>query len=347
MEAFYTSPISGNRAAAGRGRVRPYKIISTDLLHNHTKIFKEGFAIKLPNFLKQGDKVALISVSSPQPQGTLEAAMQSVADFGLNPVAYATCGYARGYLAGTDAERARDLIEAFDDDDIAGVICIRGGYGAHRVFDLVNFDRIAASGKPLYGYSDVTALHIAMQNRGVISFQTPMPGTEWYKGLDDYTKQGVRQLLFGPLPSEIANPDGAKLNTMRPGIARGELVGGNLSLVTSTIGTPYQLDVDGKILFLEDVGESPRHLDRMLLQLRHSGLLTACAGIIFGAFTDCAAENPDKSLTIEQVLDDLTADLNIPVVSDLQCGHCMPTASLPLGAQIILDARAGKLVIAQ
>jgi muramoyltetrapeptide carboxypeptidase len=228
---------------------------------------------------------------------------------------------------------------------MAGVICIRGGYGAHRVFDHVDFDKIAATGKPLYGYSDVTALHMAMQNRGIISFQTPMPGTEWYKGMDAFTEKGVRQLLFGPLPNEIANPDGAELIIMRPGVAQGELVGGNLSLVTSSVGAPYQLNTSGKILFLEDVEESPRHLDRMLLQLRHAGLLHECAGIVFGAFTDCEAENPEKSLTIEQVLDDLTDGLDIPIVRGLRCGHCMPTASLPLGARVTLDANAGKLIV--
>ena len=293
----------------------------------------------LPAFLKKGDEVALIAPSGPQPQERLDAAVKSVRDFGLKPRLFPCCMKENGYLAGTDIERARDLTDAFLDPDIKAVICIRGGYGAQRMLDYLDFGAIAATGKPLYGYSDVTALHMEMNRRGVVSWHAPMPGTEWYKGLDDFTKQAVSAALFGPLPGRLANPENAgAIEALVPGKAEGVLCGGNLSLVVTSIGTPYEIDTKGKIIFLEDVDEFPHRVDRMLLQMRRAGKFDDCAGVIFGAFTRCEPSGESASFTVDEVIKSFAAEIKKPVAAGFQCGHILPTACLPLGAEVLLDA---------
>jgi len=300
----------------------------------------------LPEFLHKGDVVALIAPAGPQPQDRLDSVIKSVRDFGLEPKLFPGCMKKHGYLAGTDIERAADLTGAFSDPEVKAVLCIRGGYGTQRLLDYVDFDAIAASGKPIYGYSDITGLHMEMNRRGVLSWHTPMPGTEWYKGLDDFTKNAVHAALFGPLPEKLVNPENAgAMKTLVSGRAEGTLFGGNLSLVASTVGTYYEADTKGKILFLEDIDESPYKVDRMLLQLRHAGKLDDCAGIVFGAFTDCVPKDPAVSFTIDEVINDLASNIKTPVISGFQCGHILPTACLPLGARVLLDADHAEITV--
>jgi len=208
----------------------------------------------------------------------------------------------------------------------------------------VDFGAIAASGKPLYGYSDITALHLEMNRRGVVSWHTPMPGTEWYKGLDGFTRNSVYSALFGPMPEYLTNPaEGMVMEALLPGKAEGVVCGGNLSLVAATIGTFYEIDTRGKILFLEDIDESPYRIDRMLLQLRHSGKFKDCAGVVFGPFTDCEPKDADPSLSIDEIIRELVGDIKKPVITGFQCRHILPSACLPLGARVMLDADNAEL----
>jgi len=273
------------------------------------------------------------------PPDKLNAALESIRKFGLEPLVYPSCSKRHGYLAGTDRERASDLTEAFASRAVEAVICIRGGYGAHRLLEYVDFDAIAASGKPLYGYSDITALHIEMNRRGVVSWHTPMPGKEWLTELDDFTLQSVKAALFGPMLKELKNPIGAdEMKAITPGKAEGIICGGNLSLVAASLGTFYEIDTKGKIIFLEEVEEAPYRIDRMLLKLRHAGKFNDCSGIVFGAFTDCEPKDPKMSLTVKDIIIELTGDIKKPVVTGFQCGHVLPTACIPLGMRVLLDA---------
>ena len=165
-----------------------------------------------------------------------------------------------------------------------------------------------------------------------------MPSTEWYAGLDAFTKNSLRSVLFGGQEPDIVNPDDSPMHTIAKGSCRGVLVGGNLSLVVSTLGTPYEIDTKDKVLFLEDIGESPYRIDRMLLMLKQAGKLRACAGILLGAFTDCAASDPENSLTLHDVITELLLDEGKPILGALQCGHVLPTLSLPLGVNVLMDA---------
>ena len=290
--------------------------------------------------LHKGDRVALVDASGPVPEARLAKSVQAVESFGLQPVVYDSCRARHGYLAGTDELRARDLTDAFLDDSLAGVLCIRGGYGAHRLLPLLDIAAIAAHWKPFLGYSDVTALHIAFNNLGLTSYHAPMPSTEWYsEEFDPFTRNGVEEVLFGH-PELLQNPAGYPARCLQPGVAVGPLVGGNLSLVSASLGTPWALDARDKILFLEDIDEDVYRVDNMLTHLRNAGLFDACRGVVLGAWTNCTAKEPEKSLSLCQVFEEVILPAGKPVLMDLRCGHCLPTLSLTLGEEVRLDAGA-------
>ena len=297
-----------------------------------------------PNSLYPGARVALLCASSLIAEERLEPSIVAVKAMGLEPVVYPSCYYVNrhGYFAADDAQRAKDIQDAFSDPTIPGIICIRGGYGAGRLLPFLNWKDIARHPKPLYGYSDVTALHIALnQCCRMVSYQTPMPSTEWYKDTDDFTVTYLRRALFGALTGPM--PMGGNVETLQGGKAKGLLCGGNLSLVCDSLGTPWEIDTKGKLLFLEDVGEKTYRIDGMLTQLRNAGKLDDCAGILLGYWTDCEPEYPDRTLTIPEIIEEVVLPAGKPVLSGLACGHSLPTMSLPLGATVVMDADAKTL----
>ncbi len=300
----------------------------------------------IPGPLRPGDRVALVCASSAVPADRLEPAAASVRAMGLEPVLYPTCrDEARhGYFAGTDRQRAEDLQGAFADPTIRGVVCIRGGYGAGRLLPLLDWDAIARCPKPLFGYSDVTALHIALQQLcHMVSYHTPMPSTEWYAGLDGFTEGYLRRALFGGLTGPLDM--GENVRTLAPGRAEGPLCGGNLSLVCDSLGTPWEIDTRGKLLFLEDVGEKTYRVDGMLTQLRNAGKFDDCAGVLLGYWTDCPPEDPQRTLTLEEIFKEVILPAGKPALTGLACGHSLPTMSLPLGAMARMDAEAKTLEV--
>ena len=297
-----------------------------------------------PNSLYLGARVALLCASSAVPEERLDVSLAAVKAMGLEPVVYPSCYYVNrhGYFAANDEQRAKDLQDAFSDPTIQGIICIRGGYGAGRLLPMLNWRDIARHPKPLFGYSDVTALHIALnQCCRMVSYQTPMPSTEWYKDTDDFTVTYLRRALFEALTGPM--PMGEHVETLQGGKAKGVLCGGNLSLVCDSLGTPWEIDTRGKILFLEDVGEKTYRIDGMLTQLRNAGKLDDCAGILLGYWTDCPPEYPDRTLTIPEIIEEVVLPAGKPVLSGLACGHSLPTMSLPLGATVVMGADAKTL----
>lgn len=302
-----------------------------------------------PAPLCPGDRVALVGPSGPVPQERVQPAVDAVKALGLTPVLYPTATASFGYLAGEDRQRAEDLTAAFLDATIRGILSIRGGYGAQRMLPYFDPQVALAHPKVFCGYSDVTAIHVLLNQtgEGLVTFHTPMPSTEWYKGLDPFTLEGMKSLLFSPAPEwrlPALAPDLPPLEVVVPGTARGPLKGGNLSLVSSSLGTWYELDTRGSVLFLEDVDERPYRLDGMLTHLRNAGKLEQCAAVLLGYFTRCEAADPAKSQTVReviaQVVEPVCREKNIPLVIGLPCGHDLPTMSLPLGAEAKLTAGA-------
>jgi muramoyltetrapeptide carboxypeptidase len=299
-----------------------------------------------PTVLKTGDKVALTAPSGPLLHpGRLGFAIRYLQKLGLVPVISESCNAKYGYLAGEDYMRAKDINRAFGDADIKGIFCIRGGYGSTRILEAVDFEAVGRNPKFFCGYSDVTALHTAINQRaGLMTFHTPMPCDAAFKKADGYTLEHFSGYMFEEaIDRDFHNPSDRIWEFLTKGSAAGPLCGGNLTVIASLMGTPYELDTKDKILFLEDVGEEPYKIDRMLNQLRMAGKFDAAAGVVFGDFADCRPENAANSLTIPEIIRDLR--LKVPVLYGFACGHCIPTASLPLGAVVELDAAANSFKI--
>ena len=205
-----------------------------------------------PAPLFPGARVALLCTSSAVPDGRLAPAVAAVRSLDLEPVTYPSCTELHGYFSGDDARRAADLNAAFADESIDGILCARGGYGAHRLLPLLDFDVIAAHPKFFSGYSDVTALHTAFQQEcGFVTYHTIMPTTEYYQPVDCYSMDYLRRALFGCLTGPLCNPPGQPPVTLAGGRVTAPLCGGNLSLLAASLGTPWEIDTRGKILFLE------------------------------------------------------------------------------------------------
>lgn len=292
-----------------------------------------------PKPLKKGDKIGLIGASSPTKIERIEPSIKAMEDLGLKVVLGESCRGYHGFLSGSDELRANDINKMFKDKSIKGIFTIRGGYGAARILDMLDYEMIQNNPKVFAGYSDVTALHNVFNEKcKLITFHTPMASTEFYKGVDDYTMDYFKKNIFSDEPLGILkNPEGQKIKTLVSGKAKGKLVGGNLSLIASSMGTPYELDTKGKILFLEDVDEYPYKIDRMLLQLKQGGKFRDAEGIILGAWTRCEAKEGDNSLSLMDVFEELIKTENKPTIYNLACGHCMTTMSLPLGAKVKIN----------
>lgn len=302
-------------------------------------------AVVKPRRLQRGDRVAVLSPASPlrdDARKALDQGMDWLRGLGLKPALGRHALQSDGYLAGTDAQRAADLQTALRDPDVRGIFCVRGGYGVTRLLEDLDLSALAADPKPIVGYSDITALLAAAFGRhGVIGLHGPMVATTKAYAMGKAMQQLQANLLFDPtraprLPESDLGPGPHVLN---PGRAESRLVGGNLSLVCALLGTPDQIDTRGRLLLLEDVGEAPYRVDRMLTQLRHGGHLQQAAGILLGDFhrEDTPLASEDAATT--RVLEERLGGLDVPVVTGLPFGHRPESWTLPIGALARLDAR--------
>jgi len=308
-----------------------------------------------PRALKPGDTAGLITpstfVSDPD---SLALAERTIAYFGLKPKWGKNVRQREGYLGGAVQGRLDDLHAMFQDREVKAVFALRGGYGAAQLLDRIDYDLIRSNPKILLGYSDITALHLAIHKKtGLVTFHGPVVLSRF----TGYTQEHFRAALFDTKPiGAIANPPDSNplrpahtLRTVRPGKARGRLIGGNLSLICSLMGTPYEIDTRGRILFTEDVDEEPYRIDRMLTQLRLAGKLEAAAGIVFGECADCRPKDYKASFnstfTLGEVLDRILGDLKIPVLSGLTIGHTEDQLTLPEGVMATLDADKQELIL--
>ena len=300
-----------------------------------------------PKPLQQGDSVAIIAPASPSDKNLIDKCISSLNELGLKVVVGESCLSEHGFLSGTDDVRANDINCMFAAKNIKGIFALRGGYGCARLLDLIDFKLIKKNPKIFIGYSDITALHIAINQKSkLITYHGPMVSTELIKGLDEYSDDYYKRFLFSREEiNEIFNPVGCNLEVINDGIATGQLIGGNLSLVCSSLGTKYEINTKNKILFLEEVEETPYKIDRMLLQLKQSGKLKDASGIILGTFTNCIASANKKSLSLQEVFNEIILPLKKPTISNLVCGHCLPTLTLPLGSKVIMDANEKRIKI--
>lgn len=297
--------------------------------------------------LTRGDRVAIVAPSSPVlSRGRLDDGIEILRRWGLEPLALGGLRRAHGHLAGTDDERADDLNTAFRDPTVRAVVAARGGYGVTRILDRLDWDALAADPKLLVGFSDVSALLLAAWRRvGLVSVHGQFAGRLSLQ--PDPTLELLRRLVLDPRPlGALTQPAGGPpLRTVVAGEAEGPLVGGNLSLVATLVGTPDQPDTDGAIVFLEDVAEAPYRIDRMLTQLRRAGLFDQATGVIVGELRDCEPSEDRPSLTTAEVVDEVLGDLGVPVLEGLAIGHVDRQLPLPVGVRARLDVDAGGLTV--
>lgn len=308
-----------------------------------------------PRALRPGDVVGLIAPASYTfDLWRLDGAAARVEALGLKPKFGAHVRGRRGFLSGTDEERLADLHAMFADTTVAAVFALQGGYGTPRLLDRVDYELIRRNPKILLGYSDITGLHLAIGRKaGLVTFHGPnMVGS-----LPPRTLELLKKALFVPEPlGDVTNPEETDplnaefpLHTVAPGTARGRLVGGNLTLIASTMGTPYEIETKDRILVVEDTGEAPYRIDRMLVQLKLAGKLQQAAGIVFGTCSDCTPSRSSFELTLSlsEVLDELLGSLKKPVLAGLLFGHTKEKSIIPFGVEAELDAGARRLTIVE
>lgn len=296
-----------------------------------------------PDRLKKGDTIGLIAPGSPVTEEKLSKAITNIENLGFHVHHTKNILAQKGYLAGTDQQRLDDLHFMFNNPKINGIWCIRGGYGCGRLLPEIDYSLIQKNPKPLIGFSDATALLQALFSKtGLIGFHGPVAVSEF----TDYTSRQIQAVLMEPeSPLTIKNaPENNKkeeaafhTKVISPGKAKGQIAGGNLALIAALAGTQYQLDAKGKIIFLEDTGEKPYRIDRMLTQLLQACNLEKASGIALGIFDDCEANESDDSLTLMETLEDRLGGLGIPVIYGLSFGHIDHQFTFPIGVKAELD----------
>ena len=272
-----------------------------------------------------------------------------VEEMGYNVIEGENARNRYGYLAGSDKERAEDLNGMFADDLVDAILPFRGGWGCNRILPLIDYQIIRDNPKILVGFSDITSLLMAIYAKsGLITFHGPVGKSDW----TDYTLNHFRKALSYQRSYEIEPPDIEKcqdcndLSVITPGKASGKLLGGNLSVLTAMIGSDYLPDWKGSILFLEDVGEDVYRIDRMITQLKLSGVLDQISGFVFGKCANCERSN-SYSLTLDQVFDDHIKPLDIPAFSGAMFGHIENNVTLPVGISASIDAQQGSITFAE
>lgn len=291
--------------------------------------------------LRPGDLVGVIAPAGPATPGRVAQVEPLFARFGLRARLYPSC-HARhpqhDFLAGDDATRLSDLHAAFADADVAAVFCLRGGWGSARLLERIDAALLRANPKPFVGFSDITALHALLTREGMVGLHAPMPASDLVLDGAEDDAQALFTLLLQPLPAGHCFAPALAGDSWRvPGQASGQLVGGNLSIVASLLGTPWAWPMQDTILFLEDVSEALYRVDRLLTQLRHASVLAGARGFLLGSFT----EDADPAAILREHL----AGLGKPVLAGWPAGHGRPNRALPLGAQVTLDAIAGTLTL--
>lgn len=287
-----------------------------------------------PQKLQRGDLVAVVALSSPLKQEQLSMKLAMLEELGLRYIVGDNVLKTGGYLAGTDEDRVNELHEMIRNPEVKAIFCVRGGYGLGRIADKIDYALIEENPKIIWGFSDVTYLHTTVNEfSNVVTFHGPMLTDGAYE-LDELSKKMFQQLF---MPIEIQYGEHiSPLEVLAPGVIRGELMGGNLNRLVSTLGTKFEVDFRDKIVLFEDVGESIERIDNMLNQLRIARKLEQAAGFVLGSFTELGKGETEEDVL--RVMSEYLADLGKPVVSGFKIGHCAPNIAVPFGVEAILDA---------
>ncbi len=297
-----------------------------------------------PERLKIGDTIGIIAPASPPNQENLQRSFSFLEELGLKIKLGQHVADQYGYLAGSDGDRLADLHKMFIDQEVKAIICAGGGYGTGRIAQQIDYSLISNNPKIFWGYSDITFLHTAIRQKArLVTFHGPMLASDiGKKDVDPLSKECFNQ-LFEPMLIQYTN-DVSPLEVLIDGKASGEIIGGNLTLLASTVGTPFEVETKGKLLLIEDINEEPRSLDRMLNQMHMAGKLQEIAGFIIGDFNNCIPER-ELSLSLDEVIAHYVHLANKPAIKGFKIGHCSPHISIPLGVHAELNTETKQLTI--
>lgn len=318
------------------------------LFYDSLAEFSQSQNIVKPKRLKKGDTLGIVSPAAPvYGVEKIEIMKESMGALGFKVVISDHVTDRWGYLAGEDKLRAREVNRMFRDPDIDGIICARGGWGCSRILPYLDYEMIAENPKVIIGYSDVTSLLLALHAKtGLVTFHGPVGTSEW----KDFSVKYFKSILMDGKTVEMMNPKRIvntltqiddRVTTIRKGIAEGLLIGGNLTVLTTIIGSDYLPDWDNAVLFLEDVNEGIYRVDRMLTQMKLAGILDKINGFIFGKCTECEPGGGYGSFTLDQVYEHHIKPLNIPAWSGAMIGHISEKFTVPIGIQVQIDATKG------
>ena len=298
--------------------------------------------ITKPNKLKKGALIGVISpASSPDELSTIDSGVKYLEKLGYRVEVGKNVGQNHGYLAGTDQQRLDDLHYMFMKKDIKAIFCARGGYGTGRLLDKIDYNLIRKNPKILVGYSDITALQMAIiKKTGLVTFAGPMVATDFQNEVSPFAEEMFWRLITSHKKyGNVNQPGGEKLFELHKGQARGRILGGNLSVFTSLVGTQFFPDLKDKILLLEETGELPYRIDRLLNQLRLNKIFTQIKGVILGSFVDCHEHDPlKKTLSLGEVISEYLQGTKMPVIYNFKHGHIRDNITVPLGIMIKLNS---------
>jgi len=298
-----------------------------------------------PPYLQKGDTVAIVCPAGFMPAEKVQTAVQTLMSWGYSvKIGSSVGGDSFTYFSGTDAERLADLQLALDDVNVKAILCGRGGYGTGRIIEKIDFSAFVQSPKWLIGFSDITVLHSHIfSNYGISTLHAPMAGAFNDGGAEREYVLSLKQALEG-ITSAYPGPD-HPFNKL--GTATGQLVGGNLALLAHLVGSSSDLNTDGKLLFIEDVGEYLYNIDRMMYQLKRSGKLDNLAGLIIGGFSDCKDMERPFGKTVFEIINDIVKDYNYPICFDFPVSHTEKNYALKIGQEYMLRIDATGAVLAE
>lgn len=295
--------------------------------------------------LKKGDTLGIIAPASFTSMENVESAKNNLEKMGFK-VVLGESTKSRWYsYAGQEEVRVKDINDFFANPDIDGIICMRGGYGCNRLVEMVDYSIIEKNPKVFIGYSDITTLHMSIfQKVGLVTFHGPMAVSNFSGEYNQDTYRSFEEVLMNDNDEIILKNFTKELGVLSEGRAEGEIVGGNLATMIASLGTEYDVDYNGKILFLEEIGEKTYKIDRMLNQLKKFKVFEKINGIVLGDFRNCPADS-DNDMSLMDVFQDYLSDLKIPVVYDFESGHSEPMVTLPMGAKVRIDTAAKEIKI--
>lgn len=293
-----------------------------------------------PGRLEDGARIGIVSPAyAPEPE-RLQRAVRLFEDLGYEVVPGRNIGLTDNRYAGPPAARAADITAMFEDPSVDAIVCARGGYGGNRVLPLLDFGVIRDNPKIFVGYSDITGLLVSFaQKAGLVTFHGPMLSS-FGAGPAPYSLDTLRRVLSGAGDIRVASPPECLARCLKPGIGRGPLWGGNLSLLIERLGTADRIDMTGAIVLIEDIDEKLHAFDRMLLQLRNSGSLDGIAGLLVGELLEMRDGEQPFGKSTDDIILDVCGDLDVPIVSNFPCGHGRYQATLPIAHELELHADA-------